>query len=109
MKQDYNSLLNTVKHHSKLYYDDNAPILSDYEYDQLYDRLSSIELRQGWADSSSPTVRVGNSKGKIKHPFPLYSLKKVYEQDEIDPEFIVSSVILFFLLIPEILTSVYKR
>ena len=92
MKQDYNSLLNTVKHHSKLYYDDNAPILSDYEYDQLYDRLSSIEIRQGWADSSSPTVRVGNSKGKIKHPFPLYSLKKVYEQDEIDPEFTVETV-----------------
>ena len=92
MKQDYNSLLNTVKYHSKLYYDDNAPILSDYEYDQLYDRLSSIEIRQGWADSSSPTVRVGNSKGKIKHPFPLYSLKKVYEQDDIDPEFIVETI-----------------
>lgn len=92
MKQDYNSLLETVKHHAKLYYDNSSPIISDEEYDQLYDRLKALEDKQGWSDSSSPTVKVGSSKGKVKHPYPLYSLKKVYEKEEIDSEFIVETI-----------------
>lgn len=91
MQQDYKSLLETVKYHANLYYDKSAPVLSDQEYDSLYDKLKSMEDRQGWADSSSPTINVGGSPGKIKHPFRLYSLRKVYEESEIDPEFTVKT------------------
>jgi DNA ligase (NAD+) len=92
MQQDYKSLLETVKYHAALYYDNNKPVLSDREYDGLYDKLSLMEERQGWADSSSPTMRVGGAKGKVKHPYPLYSLKKVYDSAEIDSAFIVSTI-----------------
>ena len=89
--QDYKSLLETVKHHASLYYDKSTPSISDEEYDMLYDRLVSLENRQGWRDSSSPTVRVGFTGGKIKHPFRLYSLKKVYNESEIESEFTIKT------------------
>lgn len=92
MIQDYKSLLDTVRHHAKLYYDNSAPIISDQEYDDLYDKLRNLETRQGWADSSSPTVRVGAAPGKIQHPYRLYSLRKVYSSDDVDPEFSVKTV-----------------
>lgn len=91
MYQDYKSLLETVKHHASLYYDASDPVISDEEYDQLYDRLVQLETRQGWKDSSSPTVRVGFSTGKVKHPYQLYSLKKVYDTSEIEKEFTVET------------------
>ena len=92
MIQDYHSLLQTVKHHAKLYYDHSAPTISDQEYDDLYDKLLQIEQRQGWADSSSPTVRVGAAPGKIAHPYRLYSLRKVYDESEIDSSFSVKTI-----------------
>lgn len=92
MQQDYKSLLETVKYHADLYYNKNKPVLSDAEYDALYDKLTLLEDRQGWADSSSPTMRVGGAKGKVKHPYALYSLKKVYNSSEIDPSFTVSTI-----------------
>lgn len=92
MQQDYKSLLETVKYHAALYYDNNKPVLSDKEYDGLYDKLVLLEERQGWADSSSPTMRVGSAKGKVKHPYPLYSLKKVYDESEIDSSFKVATI-----------------
>ena len=92
MNQDYKSLLQTVRHHAKLYYDDSTPTISDQEYDDLYDKLHRMEQRQGWADSSSPTIRVGGSPGKIQHPHKLYSLRKVYDESEIDSSFTVQTV-----------------
>lgn len=89
MIQDYKSLLQTVRYHAKLYYDNSTPKISDQEYDDLYDKLHRMEQRQGWADSSSPTVRVGAAPGKITHPHRLFSLKKVYDSSEIDAEFTV--------------------
>jgi len=91
MIQDYKSLLETVKYHAKLYYDKSAPTISDQEYDALYDKLLKVEQRQGWADSSSPTVRVGAAPGKITHPHRLYSLRKVYDEGEIDSSFTVKT------------------
>jgi len=92
MQQDYKSLLETVKYHADLYYNKSKSVLSDAEYDVLYERLALAEERQGWADSSSPTMRVGGAKGKVKHPYHLYSLKKVYTSSEIDPSFTVSTI-----------------
>jgi len=92
MNQDYKSLLQTVRYHAKLYYDDSTPTISDQEYDDLYDKLHRMEQRQGWADSSSPTIRVGGSPGKIQHPHKLYSLRKVYDEGEIDSSFTVQTV-----------------
>lgn len=88
---DYKSLKSIVIHHDKLYYDVGVPVLSDAEYDGLYDQLVEMEKLQGWKDSDSPTIRISSLGGKVKHPHQLYSLKKVYEAEDIDPEFTIQT------------------
>lgn len=84
---DYKSLKNLVLFHDKRYYDMADPILSDEEYDGLYDQLVEMEKHQNWKDADSPTNRIVAASGKVKHPIPLYSLKKVYDEQEIPEEF----------------------
>jgi DNA ligase (NAD+) len=84
---DYKSLKSIVIHHDKLYYDLGKPVLLDAEYDGLYDQLVEMERLQGWKDPDSPTVRISSLGGKIKHPHQLYSLKKVYSEEDVDTEF----------------------
>ena len=75
----YKELKTLIQKHSKLYYDDYAPEITDAEFDQLYDKLEAMESAQGWRDHDSPTFRVGGKAGKVTHPYPLYSLRKVYD------------------------------
>ena len=44
---------------SKAYYQDAEEIMSNYEYDKLYDELQELERELGITLSNSPTVRVG--------------------------------------------------
>jgi DNA ligase (NAD+) len=85
---DYNSLKKLVAHHDHLYYDLNNPVLTDEEYDSLYEQLIEIENKQGWKDADSPTAKI-IAKGKVKHPTKLYSLKKVYDEADVPREFTV--------------------
>ena len=80
----YKELKTLIQTHSTLYYDDYAPEITDAEFDQLYDKLVAIESAQGWRDHDSPTFRVGGKAGKVTHPYPLYSLRKVYDINEVD-------------------------
>lgn len=81
---DYKSLKTILLHHDKLYYDDNNPQLPDAEYDALFDQLNAMEQKQGWRDSDSPTQRINSNVGKIRHPHTLYSIKKVYDEKEVE-------------------------
>ena len=80
----YKELKTLIQTHSTLYYDDYAPEITDAEFDQLYDKLVTMESAQGWRDHDSPTFRVGGKAGKVTHPYLLYSLRKVYDIDEVD-------------------------
>jgi DNA ligase (NAD+) len=84
----YEELKSLVTKHCNLYYNIHRPELSDNEFDKLYDKLVQVEYNQGWAAPDSPTLNVGSTGGgKIKHPHKLYSLNKVYDIDEVDPDF----------------------
>lgn len=85
---DYNSLKKLVAYHDELYYDWNNPVLTDSEYDALYQQLVEIEDKQGWKDSDSPTMKIV-AKGKVKHTTKLYSLKKVYDIEDVPDDFTV--------------------
>ena len=87
----YEELKNIVAHHCNLYYNINKPELSDSDFDKLYDKLLEVEQSQGWHASDSPTIKVGGSAGKVKHPYNLYSLRKVYDKEEIDSDFTVET------------------
>ena len=57
---------------SKAYYQQDESPLSDYEYDKLYDELSSLEKQAGVVLASSPTQQVGyevlEGLAKVHHP-----------------------------------------
>lgn len=88
---NYKQLKTTIQKHDNLYYDLATPEISDAEYDKLYQLLEELEEKQGFADLDSPTNKVGGTAGKIKHKFSLYSLRKVYNKEEIDNSFDVET------------------
>ena len=65
---------------AKAYYEENREIMSNLEYDRLYDELSELERQTGIVLSGSPTVRVGyeaaDSLPKERHEKPMLSLDK---------------------------------
>ena len=81
---NYKELKHIIQKHNQAYYDDSASMITDVEYDQLYDKLEAMEKAQGWRDHDSPTKHVGSKGGKVTHPYKLYSLQKVYDESEID-------------------------
>jgi DNA ligase (NAD+) len=83
----YEELIDLILRHNHLYYDIGKPEISDQEWDELYDLLVSIEKKQGWVAHNSPSLHVGGKAGKVKHPVRLYSLRKVYDQQDVDSEF----------------------
>ena len=65
---------------AKAYYQENREIMSNYEYDKLYDELAELEKETGMVLSNSPTVRVGyellTALPKERHEKPMLSLDK---------------------------------
>jgi DNA ligase (NAD+) len=74
--------------HSRLYYVEGISVISDAEYDALFDELDAIEkLFPELITPDSPTQRVGSDLDerlpKVTHPSPMLSLGKAYSADEI--------------------------
>ncbi len=65
---------------AKAYYQENREIMSNYEYDKLYDELEALENETGTVLSNSPTIRVGyellTGLPKERHEKPMLSLDK---------------------------------
>ena len=63
---------------AKAYYQENREIMSNYEYDRLYDELVELEKETGTVLSNSPSVRVGyellSALPKERHEKPMLSL-----------------------------------
>jgi len=77
--------LNQYRHE---YYNINKPSVSDATYDQLFNKLQSLEQETGFTMSSSPTQSVGfevvSKLQKVEHPIPLKSLDKTKSIDELN-------------------------
>lgn len=88
IKKQIEELRNELLEHNKRYYDDDAPIISDQEYDQMMQRLRMLEA--SWpelASDESPSRRVGGTSKKdlpaVKHRFPMLSLQDVFRTEDI--------------------------
>ncbi len=72
---------------SRVYYAEDREIMSNYEYDKLYDELVSLEEDTGIVLAGSPTQRVGyeavDNLPKEKHASPMLSLGKTKERAEL--------------------------
>ncbi len=80
-------LVDNLNKHRHAYYNLNAPVISDAEYDRLYEQLESLERETGIIYSNSPTQTVGyppvSELEKVPHPHPLLSLDKTKQVEEL--------------------------
>ena len=82
------ALRETLRYHNEKYYNEDAPEISDYEYDMMQRELRALEAAHPeYADADSPTQRVGGSASgrfaKVTHAYPLESLQDVFSFDEL--------------------------
>ena len=72
---------------SEVYYQGKDDIMSNFEYDQLYEELEKLERDTGMVLAGSPTARVGyevlSALHKETHPAPMLSLDKTKETDQL--------------------------
>ena len=73
-------LVKKLNEASRVYYQGEDEIMSNYEYDALYDELAALEQETGVVLASSPTVNVGyevlTELPKEQHEKPMLSLDK---------------------------------
>ena len=81
-------LKETINYHAKLYYINDSPEISDYEYDKLFYELVALEEKYPeFATDDSPTKRVGGAAldkfEKVTHTVRMGSLSDVFSYEEI--------------------------
>lgn len=88
IKEKIEALRNQLHEHNRKYYIDDAPVISDYEFDMLLKELESLEAAYPeYADPNSPSVRVGGGITKsfntVQHRYSMLSLSNSYSLEEI--------------------------
>lgn len=82
--QRMKELVEKLDQAAKAYYQEDREIMSNQEYDSLYDQLEQLEKETGTVLTNSPTVRVGyeavNELPKEEHPSPMLSLDKTKDR-----------------------------
>ncbi len=80
-------LVSILSKASEAYYAKDEEIMSNYEYDKLYDELTALEAELGVTLSNSPTVKVGyaavDELPKETHESPMLSLDKTKSRDDL--------------------------
>lgn len=81
------SLTNELKIYCRAYYNDNHPLISDEEYDKLFDELSWLEDTENFFLQDSPTKTVGSEISSelktVKHSHQMMSLDKTKDVNEL--------------------------
>jgi len=85
---ELSNLKTNLRFHEHLYYVANAPLITDFEYDQLYKLLEKAELENpGWITPDSPTQRVGSNLNDgfatVQHLVPMLSLDNSYNAEDL--------------------------
>ncbi len=85
-KERIDYLRRELEYHSRLYYENDAPVISDFEYDAMFEELKSLEASHPELDSpTSPTHKVGGKVSgkfdKVRHAVKMGSLSDVFSTD----------------------------
>ncbi|HEX5624501.1 MAG TPA: DNA ligase (NAD(+)) LigA, partial [Saprospiraceae bacterium] len=81
-------LREVIRFHEWLYYVQDDPVISDFEYDQLYKLLEAAEQRHSdWITPDSPTQRVSSDLAgefeSVQHLRPMLSLENSYNAEDL--------------------------
>ena len=87
-KEKIEALRAEVAEHARRYYEEDAPTISDFEYDRLIHTLAELEQAfPEFLSPDSPTQRVGGRASEkfapVPHAVPLESLTDVFSQEEL--------------------------
>lgn len=87
-KKELKELKSRIRFHNHRYYIENAPEISDYDYDMLLQKARTIEKKYpSLVTKDSPTQNIGKdtirSADKKKHIVPMLSMDNTYSDDEI--------------------------
>lgn len=78
--EEINELIEKIEELNYHYYTLDAPLVSDGEYDKLYNRLKELEEETGFSPENSPTKKVG---GQVLEKFEKhYHITRLYSQDK---------------------------
>ncbi len=88
VRERIETLRRQLEYHNHRYYVDNAPEITDFEFDALMRELQELErAHPEFADPNSPSVRVGSDLSTefrtVEHRFPMLSLGNTYSLDEL--------------------------
>ena len=80
-------LVEKLNEASHAYYTDGIEMMTNYEYDEMYDELLALEDETGYIRDDSPSVNVGYETAaglpKIVHEIKMLSLNKTKDRDEL--------------------------
>ena len=88
-KNEYLALQKTIKYHMDRYYNQDEPEISDYEYDQLMQRLKAAEREHPeWVSAQSPSQIIGGvakreAGVKVEHNVPMLSIEDVFNYEDV--------------------------
>lgn len=86
-KKRIDELTEQLNEASRAYYTDGAEIISNFEYDALYDELLALEDETGYIRDDSPSINVGYETAaglpKVVHETKMLSLNKTKDRDEL--------------------------
>src|SRR5689334_7799694 len=87
-KQEWKKLAAEIRRHNALYYQKDAPEISDAEYDKLFRRLEALEKQFPELQTpDSPTQQVGAAPletfAKVRHSVPMLSLNNAMNEEEV--------------------------
>lgn len=81
-------LVEELNRYSHAYYAENTSLVSDYEFDNKFDRLKELEAITGVTLANSPTINVGaevvGELKKVEHDHPMLSLNKTKDVNEVE-------------------------
>lgn len=95
-REEYEELKKVIDYHMKRYYDEDAPEISDYEYDQLMQKLKAAEREHpDWIGPDSPSQKIGGTAlgkpaggrreagVKVIHDVPMLSIEDVFTKEDV--------------------------
>ncbi len=87
-EKQYLELLKRADELAKAYYDNDAPLVSDAEYDTLIQEIKKVEKeRPDWVRPASITQKIGGTAStkfqKVTHDVPMLSIEDVFDKDSV--------------------------
>lgn len=85
--RELDALRQQIDHHNRLYHSQDAPEITDADFDALLRRLDEIEAQYDLVDETSPSQRVGGEAiagfTQVKHEIAMLSLDKVFDEEDL--------------------------